>query len=508
MQSIEVMNDEFDETLDDWIDEALKRGEGFKTQEEKDAYLAQIGDPMKHPMFATSAEDMKDHPLTEAFRQLREEDKSFVELAIMYKDEGNDFIKKKSKKDMNEAYDRYSYALTFILKASEARNNDSEHIKDKDVDLNLLRSQILSNRAQASLNIKNYRYCITDCDNAIKFWSSNIKAYFRKAKALLMLKRFDECIEIANRIFDLDPSNKDTKEILEVATTQIESRNKTLRAKIQIFYDQVMKWINVWVIVKNNFNDRISLGYPINPVNPFSVIQREIYPSIDTELNDKPHPPKRIRWPVVFIYPQYNEYDIIESVGSSDMLALHVATVFPEIEVDSNDALPQTPWDIKNEYHVSNLVVYLPLNLSPTITSFEEWIQCYYEICAIEDKDTLIPQEQILAYSDNTTRIDDILSLTERSVVSSKQDKESITQKYFDRIKSNEKQDSVERVVLEVHLGCSMLTLIQTSGNVLGGGIMNLLLFPRGNDAHQQYLRIQAQLGTKFKKLDPNGVIH
>jgi len=49
------------------------------------------GDPCKHPLFATSTEDLEGHPLTEAFRCLREEDKTNLELAIMYKIEGNEW---------------------------------------------------------------------------------------------------------------------------------------------------------------------------------------------------------------------------------------------------------------------------------------------------------------------------------------------------------------------------------------------------------------------------------
>ena len=55
----------------------------------------------------------------EAFRALREEDKTQVELAVMYKDEGNEWIKKKTKKEQQDAINCYSHALTFLDKAGE-----------------------------------------------------------------------------------------------------------------------------------------------------------------------------------------------------------------------------------------------------------------------------------------------------------------------------------------------------------------------------------------------------
>ena len=73
-----------DAEMDDWIDEALKRGEGFKTEEERQEYIKSLGDPFKHPMFAQSPEDMEGHPLLDAFRSLREEDKVLYSTVRLY----------------------------------------------------------------------------------------------------------------------------------------------------------------------------------------------------------------------------------------------------------------------------------------------------------------------------------------------------------------------------------------------------------------------------------------
>ena len=104
-------------------------GMGFKSEEDKQAYLASLGDPLEHPLFAETAEDCKgkcineciqaymfvfelklasrqtvyscvflcfsnlDHPLAGAFRALNEEGKTSKELAEMYKEEGNEWLK-------------------------------------------------------------------------------------------------------------------------------------------------------------------------------------------------------------------------------------------------------------------------------------------------------------------------------------------------------------------------------------------------------------------------------
>jgi hypothetical protein len=78
-----------DEDLDDWYDQAMlkeKGIEGYGSEEAKQAYLDDLGDPLMHPMWA-EPEDCVNHPMMEAFRAMREEDKTTLELAVMYKDE-------------------------------------------------------------------------------------------------------------------------------------------------------------------------------------------------------------------------------------------------------------------------------------------------------------------------------------------------------------------------------------------------------------------------------------
>ncbi len=127
--------------------------QGFKSEEEKKAYFDELGDPFKHPLFAATTEDLEGHPLAEAFRVLREEDKTPIELATMYKDEGNEWIKKNTLKDTNEAIIRYTHALTFL---------DGKDVNCEDPVALELRSQILSNRALAAMNNKNYGTALTD----------------------------------------------------------------------------------------------------------------------------------------------------------------------------------------------------------------------------------------------------------------------------------------------------------------------------------------------------------
>ena len=116
---------------------------------------------MKHPMFATSTEDLEGHPLVEAIRALKEDDKTPVELAIMYKDEGNEWMKKSTPKDWREAYKRYSQALVHV--------NNEKTVSKK---ILILKSQILSNRSLVSLYLRNYGDCRRDADEVYGLYES------------------------------------------------------------------------------------------------------------------------------------------------------------------------------------------------------------------------------------------------------------------------------------------------------------------------------------------------
>ena len=213
--------------LDDWYDNAIKAGQGFKSDKEREDYIKSIGDPMMHPLFAECTEDLVGNPLAEGLRLLREEDKTPIEIAIMYKDEGNEWLKKGDKKSLNEAYDRYSHALSILdrtvsaavsgassfnaatgvtspsnamspnesivpslypLEVTQRKDEEKDLTNDEkrkaDAEENLLRSQILSNRALVSLTLLNHGSCIRDTEAALKCWSGNVKAHYRKCKSL------------------------------------------------------------------------------------------------------------------------------------------------------------------------------------------------------------------------------------------------------------------------------------------------------------------------------------
>ena len=107
---------------------------------------------------------MADHPLVDALRLIKEEDKTNIELAEMYKEEGNQWIKKPKVEDKYAAIDCYNRAIEFLTKAREIRGSEQEDPKDAEIDIDKMQSQLISNRCMVQLQLKNYGVAIKEAD--------------------------------------------------------------------------------------------------------------------------------------------------------------------------------------------------------------------------------------------------------------------------------------------------------------------------------------------------------
>jgi hypothetical protein len=454
--------------FDDWIEEALARGEGFKSDKERSDYVASIGDPMKHPMFATTTEDLEGNPLVDAFRAIREEDKTNMELAQMYKDEGNEWVKtsnsetKLSKKNKyyHDAHNCYSHALTYIENAYKARNDGIEDIKDASIDIDLSKSQLLGNRALTSLSLLNYGSCIKDCDVAIKLWVKNMKAHYRRIKSLIAIKKYQLALDACNEVIEIfKGDNENMTDIIafkEKCSTEV---SKLLVKKIEAdakLAQESTKWNDAWQLCQAN---KVRLGSHPQILESIKSIKtafhnQSIIPYREEGSRDE-------KWPVLFLYPQYNEIDVVLGVDKSDMLVMHLAQMFPEIE-DSNPN-PCVAWDAANEYHVSNFAVYIEVDNTFEIKTREEWVQSCEEIYYLFDN--------IDSYDDGD--IDLRNSMKERI-----EERESKYKKLNTKLSKH----------YEVHLGCTFNRMLQCAEHYIHGGLLKILVYIKGNSCHNKFL--------------------
>jgi len=443
---------------DDWYDAAIAQGMGFKTPEERQAYIASLGDPLQHPFWADSYEEMGDHPLKDAFRCLREEDKTNVELAGMYKDEGNEWIKKSDVKSLREAMGCYTHALSFLDKADEEDANmtvcevDEQALETR----RRLRSQLLSNRALASLTLRNYGTCRRDCEEAIRIWNGNAKAHYRRCKSLVMVRKFDQARTACNEALDAalgsGGGGEPPKDILALLATCDKEQAKLQvleENKARAIAEQEAKWQQAWDICA-------SVGVKIAFVNRLAQPEQlkqhgSCMPFFDQEEGVA-------KWPLLFLYPQHNQLDVVQAADASDMLAEHLASMFPELE----DGVQPVCWDATGEYQVSRLCVYLQVDASlACVESCEEWLAACREPEAFTH---LVGKKKQGAASSSS--------------------------------------DSI--CFLDCHLGCTIKSLLKARHLALPGGLLTLIVFVRGNKAHERFVRDNEAAGNQIVAFDPS----
>ncbi len=47
----------------------------------------------------------------------------------------------------------------------------------------------------------------------------------------------------------------------------------------------------------------------------------------------------------------------------------------------------------------------------------------------------------------------------------------------------------------QVHMGCTLLQIMQAKGHVVPGGLLHILIFVKGNPAHKKFLQVCMSLG-------------
>eukprot|EP00605_Chrysophyceae_sp_TOSAG23-4_P000303 GSChrysophyteH1.ASY1.ANO1.348.1 assembled CDS len=499
-----------DNYIDEWYDAALASGQGFKTPEERQAYIDSLGDPEEHPMFATDPDKLAAHPLTDAFRQLNEEDRTKYELVIMYKEEGNSLMKKGDKGGFREAVMRYTHALSFIepalaeiqeVSAAPASNDATEEIKSasdyqgekvltfeevvkrseqrnaKIADqagisvqvtpetVNQTRSQILGNRAMAQLSLKNYGSCVRDCDVAIYYWPHNYKAHYRKCKALAALHKYQmvmDAIDVCQKLYDAtsaQAASADTKafaevqKIGEIAREQLKKQERTRLKAVVAAEKKKQTLLEVFRVCSTSYGVKFGVPTGVAPAGAKAAASYDSKSSKSSSSRD-------MRFPAIFLYPQYNQLDIIQAAEPQNMIVDYLAHMFPEIE--AGNAGSAAPWDILNEYVVSKLVCYVHLNggQGGTIHSEKEWLSYF-------DSSTVLTKEEI--------------AVAAGSIESS--------------------ADSF----CHVHLGCTVGQVLRADKHVLPGGLLHVLVFVNKSKAHKKFLQTCRRHRAEMYRLSPSG---
>lgn len=223
------------------------------------------------------------------------------------------------------AMKKYEDAVKFYTQAIDSKSADD-----------MLNSSVYSNRAAVNLELSNFGSVLRDCALAIRCNSKNIKAYFRSIKALIALDRVDEGIDCCRKAIELDPDF----ETFHMDLKRLQDRKRRLEEIAAVVKRKVEETEKTANIIKD------------------ALVERN-YRSVETGSTESlQHPdaaPYRIEFvegelcfPVVFLYPEFNQSDVISSFGESDTFCHYFEQMFSS----------RSPWDGNHLYQPQNLDWY------------------------------------------------------------------------------------------------------------------------------------------------------
>lgn len=330
-----------------------------------------------HPFFATNEQLIEDaakgtlSPLMEGLQQLKysPDENSPEELARNYKEDGNFQFKLK----------KYRLAVAAYTEGIRCKSKEE-----------LITVQLITNRAAAQFHLGNYRSSFNDCRLVVKLKPDHFKAVKRGAICCHALGRFADCIEWSEKALKLEPCDKEVLTILQQSREQIKEAERNARKEAVAKKKQLKKDAKLVAALQ-------SRGVKLKDFNLKSVDAAkeeqisEVIEMLVPKIPNAAH--KRVNfttasggdsetlvWPVLFMYPEYGETDLIEEFEEvGQFFSDHLQAMF-------GHGIERPVWDIQNKYVPERLKIY-----------FEDRLTDPDKVALIPLKDTNTTLGEVLA---------------------------------------------------------------------------------------------------------------
>lgn len=277
----------------------------------------------KHPIFMSKPLEEGEElpPMVEALQQLKydPEFNSPIELAMSYKEDGNQNFKRK----------KYRWAVESYTNALDSKCEDKE-----------LNAVLYTNRAIAQFCIGSYRKALKDSTEAKALNPKHLKAFYRGALCCFELREYDNCIcwcdeglQVQSEYKELmDLRKKAEEQKTKVELLEKEAAAKALKEKLEV------ECINKAVRERGiRFEGKGLTAQSLEPVYPEADCSK-VYLTSEGVLV----------WPVLLLYPEFGFSDYIQAFDEHACFYDHLVAMFSE----------HPPWDTNREYIPGNLQVY------------------------------------------------------------------------------------------------------------------------------------------------------
>uniref|UniRef100_UPI00398F537A tetratricopeptide repeat protein 4 n=1 Tax=Pristiophorus japonicus TaxID=55135 RepID=UPI00398F537A len=283
-------------------------------------------DPLEHPELACIQTILYD------------EDQSPEELAKTYKNEGNDYFKEKN----------YKKAVISYTEGLKRKCSDSE--------LNVV---LHTNRAAAQFYLGNNRSALNDVIAARKLKPNHLKAIIRGVLCYIELKSYSKAIAWCDEGLQVEPKEKQLIELRAKADKQKRIEERNLRkAKLT----EKKERVQAEALLRTIKERKIKLFQPPELSSQNSDdddggdkgddrVLRALFDGINSENGVVVHLDENgnLIWPVLFLYPEYEEMDFISAFHEDTRFIDHLSVMFAE-------NLPH--WDTEKKYESNNLELY------------------------------------------------------------------------------------------------------------------------------------------------------
>ena len=490
------VEDEQDKLLSQAIDAAIAQGKGWGPGE-KEAYLEKIlDDDFIPPMFASTVEEVEKSGLQDAFTSLIYDGESPTSLMLQFRKKGNEaFANGKRNQTGNAQYFRdainhYHEALAWAkkiepLQAGDLAQADTDEPTYTAAELDKERSAICANIALMHLQLKNWGHVRDESKAALAWDETNVKAWYRLAKAFQNLQAWEQAGEAIDKGLAVpgQADNVDLRKLQTLLESRVSKARKQRQQRERARAERVARVKEVWKYCKEK---KLKLGR-VNLVSTVTDDEEDDDEQGDDSRWHQHLPnsgalPRKIHgewnWPCMFLYPSHRQSDFVQEFAESDMLAVRMAEMFPEPEVEGQETA--MPWDYNNEFICSNLAVY-------------------FEIHSLDGKDGVVHPESVDILRDQASCMrfyEAVRALKGDEGPDMANVVRAVERKnlYQQRKKWKKKHGSLwskpdPSPLVRVHPALSLREILADARMVVPNFLVTFLVFPENHPAHAEYVK-------------------
>ncbi|KAL8742721.1 MAG: hypothetical protein Q9190_004845, partial [Brigantiaea leucoxantha] len=295
------------------------------------------------PLFMTSLENAEDdgtrpsygeNVLLEAIKALQYEGTK-AEIALGFKERGNEAIAEKRWKDAKEFYTKGILALKQEPQ-EQPKDPISEFQKERAIEEACYINRALCNLELHARALENFRSCLSDTAHTLSLTPTNQKAHYRSALALLSLSRLPEAHDITTRGLTLTSPSSSQHSSFKSLLSKITTAQSALALKQQQAAQRTLRLQQehrtlLSALAARGIKQRASSTDGVHK-------QPELEDAVIHLSPDPLNPASELVFPLLFLYPLVAESDFVKKVSEREILGEVLKVVLP------------APWDEQGEY--------------------------------------------------------------------------------------------------------------------------------------------------------------